>query len=221
VAALSLVGDGSKVYVVDEDPRTRRQSPFLGEIADKKPRFVRLPKDIAYPDHTSHFHEIRDRDGAIWIPSMGMWDPGACHVDHTGVLQQLHKVGLPVMVDQAGNLWLATNRGRVWDEFNIWRHGRIVQKVQIPQAESGTFLFSDRPGSVYALTSVGLRHLTAQGPKFDAYRIDKLHPVEGLIGQMISAGYSSHGYLAIVTALDARSGPNYYLYLIKLPNNQQ
>ena len=67
-----------------------------------------------------------------------------------------------------------------------------------------TFLFSDRPGSVYAQTVSGLQQLVADGPDFDFYRLHKVYPVEGISGQALSKAYSKHGYLAILTALDTR-----------------
>ena len=42
------------------------------------------------------------------------------------------------------------------------------------------------------------------------YRLDSL-------GQALSKGYSKHGYLAVLTALDTRTAPYYHLYLVRLP----
>jgi hypothetical protein len=82
-----------------------------------------------------------------------------------------------------------------------------------------TFLFSDRPGSVYAQTVSGLQHLVADGPNFDFYRLHKVYPVEGISGQALSKAYSTHGYLAILTALDTRKSPYYHLYMVRLPKS--
>ena len=118
-------------------------------------------------------------------------------------------------------MWLCDSRGPIQDTFHVWRSGKIVQKLQIPQADRNTFLFSDRPGSVYAWTISGLQHLVADGPTFDTYRLDRLYPLEGILGQSLSPGYSKHGYLVTLTALDTRTAPYYYLYLIKLPDSTQ
>ena len=140
-------------------------------------------------------------------------------INGQSVPQNLGDVGAPVLADEAGNVWLCDIRGPIQDTYNVWRDGKVVQRVQIPHADRNTFLFSDQPGSVYAWTISGLQHLVADGPTFDKYRLERLYPLEGISGQSLSRAYSKHGYLVTLTALDTRTAPYYYLYLIKLPGS--
>lgn len=126
-----------------------------------------------------------------------------------------------MLSDEAGNIWLCNIQGPVQDTYNVWRNGKIVQKLQIPRADRNTFLFSDKPGSVYAWTVSGLQHLVADGPTFDRYRVVRLYPIEGISGQSLSRGYSKHGYLVALTASEARSVLYYYLHLVKLPDSAE
>ena len=105
------------------------------------------------------------------------------------------------------------------------RNGKVIQHLQIPQLTDAGFLISDRPGSVYARTTLGLQHLVADGPKFEQYRLAKLYSIEGIAGDRLGQllrpyfwyGYSKHGYLVVLGSFDMGRNPAHKLYLIKLP----
>ena len=93
------------------------------------------------------------------------------------------------------------------------------------EADRNTFFFSDRPGSVYAWTILGLQHLVADGPDFDQYRLGKLFPVEGVAGPVEGAAGQNPGGAIATTVIwsseNHRDGGNACLYLIKLPTAEK
>lgn len=209
-----LVGDGSKLYVRAKDAGRIDGNAFFAEVKNGKPQFISAPRDV---DGFQPPRNLFDRDGGFWIGVSTKAGQVAHRVGRDGGVEEIRNVGLPVLADEAGHVWLREIRGPNQENFHIWRNGQLVQKLVIPKADKNTFLFSDRPGSVYAWTDSGLQHLLADGPDFDAYRLDKVYPVEGIPGQALSKGYSEHGYLAVLTALDTRTAPYYHLYLVRLP----
>lgn len=214
VISAVLVGDGSKLYVRTKDGGKTRKNAFFAEVKNGKPHCVAAPRDVSWPDPPRH---LFDHDGGFWIGVGTVAGEVAYRVGREGRTEEFRNVGLPVLADEAGDVWLEEGRGPIEDNFRIWRKGQLGQKLVIPQADSKTFFFSDRPGSVYAQTVSGLQHLVADGPNFDSYRLHKVYPVEGILGQALSKGYSKHGYLAILTALDTREESSYRLYLVRLP----
>jgi hypothetical protein len=209
-----LVGDGSKLYVRTKDVGRIGGNAFFAELKNGKPHCVTAPRDVFWFEPPPN---LFDRDGGFWIGASTVAGQVAYRLSREGKVNELRNVGLPVLADEAGDVWLCESRGPIQDNFRIWRKGQLVQKLVIPKADMKTFLFSDRPGSVYAWTVSGLQHLVADGPNFDCYRLHKVYPVEGISGQALSKGYSKHGYLAILTALETRKAPYYHLYMVRLP----
>jgi hypothetical protein len=211
-----LVGDGSRLYVRTNHAGRIGGSAFFAEVKNGKPHFAAAPRDVSWFEPPRN---LFDRDGGFWIGVSTVTGQVAYRVGPEGKVEEIPNLGLPALADEAGDVWQCEIRGPVQDNFHIWRKGQPVQKLVIPKADLHTFLFSDQPGSVYASTVSGLQHLVADAPNFNSYRMQKLHLVEGVSGQALSYGYSRHGYLAVLTALDTRKAPYYRLNMVRLPKS--
>lgn len=225
-STLTLVGNGNTV-LVDELKlhRCDAGAAFFGRVADGKLHFAKAPDNCRFGEIPRN---IASPDGTLWMPSYTGGQHGVSWADETGVRQDLKNVGHPLLLDEAGNLWAVELRSRARDQLNVCRNGKIVQHLQIPQLTDAGFLISDRPGSVYARTTLGLQHLVADGPRFEQYRLGKLFALEGIagdrLGQLLGPypwyGYSKHGYLVVAGAFATNSKPTHDLYLIKLPTTE-
>ncbi len=209
VGTLGLVGDGRAVLVVELGlHRTDGRRAFFGRVADGKPRFVKAPENCRCGDRARN---IASPDGTVWMTTFTAGQYGVARADETGVRQDLRNVGYPLLLDEAGSLWTVELRSTARDQLNVCRDGKFVQHLQIPQLTDAGFLISDRPGSVYARTTLGLQHLIADGPKFEQYRLGKLYALEGIAGDRYGQllrpypwyGYSKHGYLAVLIHLSS------------------
>jgi hypothetical protein len=223
VASLALLGDGSSVLV--DELKLRRcdaSSALFGHVADGKLQFVKAPENCRFGEIPLN---VAARDGAIWMPSYTAGQHGASRADEIGVREDIKNVGYPLLFDEAGNLWTVELRSGARDQLNVCRDGKVVQHLQIPQLTDAGFLISDRPGSVYARTTLGLQHLIADGPNFLQYRLEKLYALEGIpgdrLGQLLNPypmyGYSKYGYLVVPGSFATNRNPEHKLYLIKLP----
>jgi hypothetical protein len=213
VLGLSLLEDGSKTYLFDENFRTLGGRRFLGEVQGHDLLFTSAPPQSEYARGSEY---VIDRQGMLWSDGAA-GAPWASRIGNGGVVQELTEMGRAVFADAAGNVWLRDRQITAQDHFHIWREGQIVQDLQVPQADARTFFVSDRPGSVYACTAGGLQHLLADGPSFDRYRLGKSYALEAMVGQTLSHVYSKHGYLAMLNAVTSRTEAPYYLYLVALP----
>jgi hypothetical protein len=222
-ATLALVGDGSAILV--DELKLRRcdaGTPLFGRVSDGKPHFVKAPANCRFGEMPRN---IASPDGTVWMPSYAFGRHGVSRADETGVRQDLPNVGYPLLSDEAGNLWAVELRGLTRDHLNVCRNGKVIQHLQIPHLTNAGFLVSDRPGSVYARTTLGLQHLVAEGPKFEQYRLGKLYPIEGIAGDRMGQllrphswyGYSKHGYLVVLGSFATGRNPTQKLHLIKLP----
>ena len=108
---------------------------------------------------------IPSPDGTIWMTSYTGGQYGASQADETGVRQDLRNIGYPVLLDEAGNLWAVELRGITRDHVNVCRNGKVVQHLQVPQLTDAGFLISDRPGSVYARTTLAIAAPRGRGAK--------------------------------------------------------
>ena len=237
VGSLISVEDGSKVCAVQGDClRPFLGHSLLGEVRDGKPTFAIGAKDTPapakpeYDQRTRYIREpkvdpttiISDRDGILWIAVNVEGRNVVYRVGCKGVLEKLPIAGFPVLADEAGNVWLRhiAAEDEVADTFDVWRDGKVANTLKIPEADPNTFFFSDRPGSVYAWTIRGLQHLVADGPDFKQFRLGKLYPIEGLLGQGNWRGYSKYGYLVTTSFSWTPRRERNYLYLFKLPADE-
>ena len=216
------VGDGSKVYLSDMMAPVRQDRSFLGECQNGSLQFTRAPNSLR--DLSRGFPCVRDREGAVWIPT----DPAetfaegyplsTTRVQPTGSIERIRDTGWPGLVDESGGVWLiaAGSRRSEQDTVWIWRRGAIVQTLRIPGRTEADRLFSDRPGSVYSWTSGGLVHLMADPPEFAKYRIAAEYPVPEVRGTIRGVACSPQGCLAVTTYTGSMQHA-YHIYLLEIP----
>ena len=217
---LSAAGDGSKVYVSDGWEALRNDRGFLCELRDGKLRLAAAP---ATCHEWRKYRPWRDPQGGVWllagrvVEGQYMAQPYAACIDHKGTLAEINDAGWPRLIDQSGCLWLAGLRdGPVPQEaIHICKQGKIVQKLQVPGRVEGDKMVSDRPGSVYTLTTVGLAHYVAAAPDFAHYELRGDYPVPDLRGNVSALVAGPPGYVTAAARTDVPRG--YHLYLIELP----
>lgn len=220
---LSLCGDGSRVYMTDFMMVHSRGRSFFGEVVGGRLIFSKAP----HTNERAVMHlGVRDRAGALWVPGSVRGSRGTCdwisgqlalRITEKGVVQKLKSAGWARLVDQSGNVWLGSVRGKAATTFNIWRDGRIAHALTVPGAHERSVLFSDRPGSVFVWTKLGLQHLLAKDPRDPrSFALGKLYSIEGIDGHSIRAAYSPLGYF-LLGAYSDQGGRRYSLHMVPLP----
>ena len=198
IQRLLPLGDGSKVIVAATrfDQGTR---PVLGEIRNGKPHFTELNAKIS-PMHPG----LRDAQGNLWLGGADRSN-ATILIKTDGTMQTICETGHPLLLDASGNIWIGPNSegGIGTTEFEVWKNGRKAQSLSIPGLTAERFLFSDRPGSVYVWTGLGLKHFVADGPEYVNFRLDRFYTVPALSGTTCNIKYSKQGYLVFVTAQNA------------------
>jgi hypothetical protein len=199
---LAPLGDGRRVYVSDLTSVYHGGCSFFGQLEDGKLQFSKAPHHVCNRDLPL---TLRDREGGTWIPtveSMGAWVDGqyssdiTLHFDKEGnFIEQLENVGHACFADESNNIWQYFNNAVPY--YNVWRNGEIVRKLEVPTEREGNCLFSDRPGSVYALADGKLHHLSADPPDFQKYRIERLYTFPGIQGKPYRIFYSRQGWCVI------------------------
>lgn len=199
---MTSVGSGEKVYF----------STAFAEIQDEKMLLTAAPHCALPSDMLAG---IRDHQGAFWLPAylQTRTASNALRREHRtirlgahGPLEEFDNHSWPFLLDQAGNIWLA-KMGQTLpplprSHFWIWRDGKIVQEIKIPFAQDMRGIFSDKPGSVYVWTSLGLHHLVADGPEYRGpYVLRQTYapPSLSISGNAFSASYSELVGLVIPT----------------------
>ena len=170
---------------------------------------------------------IFDHDGALWLPAFrtgrGYF---AYRVPKTGDPQEIADVGAPSSSTRPETSGRSRSSPGPATSSSSGATARSSRRLQVPNTDGdAAFLVSDRPGSVYLWTGLGLQHLVADGPRFTQYRLENRYTVEGLQGihatkDLLSPSphyaYVGQGYLAVLNRLEVRNSA-YHLYLIKLP----
>ncbi|HET6441528.1 MAG TPA: hypothetical protein VFH53_04050, partial [Phycisphaerae bacterium] len=206
VEYLTLLGDGSRVYVTDLGMVHDGGRSFFGEVQEGRLVFVPAP-------HTSErVLSVVDHEGAFWLPgsvtiSMGTSDKTtaqlAQRLTEKGTVQEIKNAGWAYLCDKAGNVWLGHIGGGPRNQFNIWRNGKIEATVSIPA--SGNYFngpISDRLGSVYVWTESGLYHLMADSAAPAKYAVKTVwHPC-GIEGKITGFAYSDLGYFVFLSTVE-------------------
>lgn len=136
-------------------------------------------------------------------------------VEH-GPGEPLKNSGWAQLADPAGNVWLSEIQGKLPSYFHLWRDGKITQQLEISGYESGGILFSDRPGSVYANTPVGLQHWVAEEPEFKTFRYDRTYGMSKVAGKTTRQSYNKRDTLLLETYIDTPER-TCAVYFIKIP----
>ena len=225
VEYLGECAGGSKVYMTDFMLVHDRGSSHFGRVVEGKPQFTKAPHTC---ERSAMHLSVRDDDDGLWIPGSVRGGGGTCdfisgqlaiRIAEDDTMQQLNNEGWARLKDRSGNVWLGRIRGESLDRFNIWRNGKVVHSVTVPGVlEQFGGLFSDRPGSVFVWTKLGLRRLIARDPANPAkYSLGKLYHVKDLEGAPRVMRHSRRGLFAFTTFSD-RGGPRrHYLCLVKVP----
>lgn len=220
------LGDGSKIYVYETPNYSNSTCCFQGELSKEKFRFVparSVPSRIGWPPPG-----IRDLQGGLWIPIEKRSGPNFLPVPHAARIDQgdnayeVSDAGEARAVDRSGSVWLAASdfRSNVRGLFLIWRNGKIVERIRVPACQEYDPLASDRPGSVYIVTSAGLTHYVAEGPDYQHYHLQADYRLRDLSGIPRALFVAPPGYLSIVSSQQPRynrSPLDCRLTLLKIP----
>src|SRR5262249_52043596 len=175
--------------------------------------------------HTTHVG-LRDRDGGLWLAehvatTRGTSDilqqPRTMRLVVNGQRQDLsHYEGrLPVLVAKADHVWLHTlNRSLPVNRLSVWKHGRLIQELSFPETNTFIALFSDGPGSVYAVQPLGIIHLVAKNMDGrEHFETERVYSAAVPMGEWF---YSDLG-LFVVTAFH---GGQRQLFTVQLPKSE-
>jgi len=210
VKGLVPLGDGSKICIAGWPRNNPGQERFvIGEINGDNIKTTLLPQQ-------SVFGTLRDTENCLWISGganiRGSFTPTIFHLGPEGVLEERQQHCRPILADAAGNVWLDLIST---DAVRLWRNKNWDREIPIPGLLSRTLLVSDRPGSVYVPTIMGLQHLVAAGPSFDHFQLDKVYSLDDAEGELLGFEYSKTGGLVLVTRTQ-NSPPKHFLYRFAL-----
>lgn len=212
---MAAFGDNSRIYfsILASTPG----KSLIGEVRDGKLLFVSAP-DMTQDDSLPC--GLREQSGELWLAlntptsarKTGIVDQKSLRLGQNGQAQEIQNCGLPMLVDESGRVWLGRISQQPHNKFVLWRGGKIVQRLEIPETDGVRSLFSDKPGSVYAFATIGLIHLIADGE--GSSRVDKTYVLPPFsIPQ--KPMYSRLGYIMAKTYTD--SPPEVQLLLLRLP----
>ncbi|MHC4402073.1 MAG: NHL repeat-containing protein [Planctomycetota bacterium] len=203
---LAPVGDGQTVFVSDLNLRHDGGRSFLGRLEEGRLRFTDAPHPLSHGFRP--LPVVRDADSGLWVPVTKGSAGGTSdfisgrnpfRVANDGRLEEIDATGWAYLCDAAGNVWIGRPEGPSPGTFTLWRDGRFIQELQIPAYRNG-LLFSDRPGSVYAYTAVGLQQMVAEPPHFREYRVGPAYRIEGLRDRVLEQTQNGSGPLVLAVA---------------------
>lgn len=212
---MSAFGDRSRIYfsILGSTPGKSR----IGEVREGKLLFEDAP-DMTHDDSLPC--GLREPGGELWLAAntptsgrkSGIIDQMSLRLGQNGQAQEIQNSGLPMLVDESGKVWLGRISQQPHNKFVLWHGGKIVQRLEIPGTDGVRSLFSDKPGSVYAFSTIGLIHLIADGE--GQYRADKTYVLPPF-SHSPKPMYSPLGYIVAKTFTD--SPPEVKLLLLRLP----
>lgn len=206
------VGDGSRVFVTFE-----RQASVLGHVRNGTVVFV------SAEDAGSIFR--RDADGAVWVnaiepPQTYAFPPKPpkrilLKVTEKGVTEKLSDTGIPVLLDESGNLWCNAGPIRRGSRVNILGNGKLIHSLEVPDASHPFHLMTDRPGSIYTWTRRGLLHLSGPAKGDGSWQAGETATVD-LKFSPREMEVSRLGFAVLSTA--DSYGKDCQIHLVKLPD---
>jgi hypothetical protein len=176
------IGDGAAMYVAGNSASHPKKAAVMS-YDDGKFRSVEVPRAT---------EKIwRAPDGALWVvyrqtpdgknPDARIDKIALARIDATGVTKEHILPALPVLLDKSGILWLVgecDDRVRSGN-FLLWKDGQILSTVQVPGLWKGDKITTDKPGSVYLWTNLGLHHLIAPPATPTQYTLKSTSLLEG------------------------------------------
>lgn len=221
VAGVAALGDGRRVYLSDFAWRGEKAQSFFGE--------VRQGQIVLEPASGWALHwtapPVWDTQGAFWVytpPSRQR--PAIQPISRLmpdGVAGEVGGTGGIVLGDWGGNVWLAAPLTK--GLLHVWRDGKIEADVRVPSFSNTnreSRLASDGPGSIWAWTTAGLYHLTADAPAAPArFAARAKYVVQGVAGRVAEFLCPPGGPLVIVTSQtrQAYGKQEWTVYLVPLP----
>jgi hypothetical protein len=199
---VSTIGGGSKVYLSDMALAHQNGKSFFGQIVDGKIVLQEAPHGYASAYLS---YGVRDPAGALWFPCATGESRGnnltqitgysAARLGDEGVLSEV-KGAFPVLVDAAGNVWLVEMQHAGFGKrLSIWREDKVAQELELPARPMPHGMFSDRPGSMYLRTTLGLHHLVADNEGRGNFAVKETYELQ-LPARWTGAVYSPRlGYI--------------------------
>lgn len=180
---------------------------------------------VAAPCYRS-FRYLLDPRGGLWLSG---YLPKEQRRVHRRVLYRVTSketvkvpgVSFAKLAEPGGSVWLSKIWDAPGDRYRIWRDGRIVQEVRAP-GSAGSWLFADRPGSVWMWSQFALQHWTADPPRGGKFALRGIYMIRDMKGWVRRPGavwYSRRGFLSVVTQGPAPQGGQ-YLYILSLPGRK-
>lgn len=196
-------GDNSRIYFSNMAGKSQ-----IGEVRDGKLVCLDAPNMIKVDGLPCG---LREPGGPLWVAGMGPNSFGQLthRIGQNGQAQEMQESGWPMLVDESGNAWLGKLLNQPQNKLKVWRGGKIVQHLEIPGTDRVMSLFSDKPGSVYAVTSMGLTHLIAEGE--GPYRADKTYVLPSA-PNFRQPSFSRLGYVVDNTYMGLPPEPQVTLY---------
>ena len=198
VTQIASLGDGQYVFL-----RGAAGDTFYAKLAATgEPEFRVGPKIWDRGPEV-----CRDATGGLWLT---IEDPGGHKVvdgRDTGITvrrvavrgraQDFPDVGLPVLVDDSGCVWLAPATANDGSTVTLWVPSGKTTTVTIPRRAAGSPLVAAGKGRVLAVTKDGLQELLAdRTDQPENYALGKLYALDVPDGEDVrSLQYTSLGYL--------------------------
>jgi hypothetical protein len=160
---------------------------------------------------------VYDAEGGLWIALRE--NMHAMRIKAKGDTETYPDIGVPVMSDKSGNIWLRAggrSEGTASTTFRLLRDGKFGGQVKLPLGTGCVLLVSDRTGSVYAVNGSALYHLVAEQDTPTRYEIRETYTLEDIGEIVYDMKYSALGYLVISSFGDNGD----CLRLIRVPPNQ-
>ncbi len=198
VTQIASLGDGQYVFL-----RGAAGDTFYAKLAATgEPEFRIGPKIWDRGPEA-----CRDTAGGLWLTIKDASGHKVVDARDTGITvrrvavrgraQNFPDVGLPVLVDDSGCVWLAPATANDGSTVTLWVPSGKTTTVTIPRRAAGSSLVAAGKGRVLAVTKDGLQELLAdRTDQPENYALGKLYALDVPDGEDVrSLQYTSLGYL--------------------------
>lgn len=216
-ALICDVEKGRRIFIcVNEPPPARAKDAdqttyhcFLAEVNVQGEVVLQRLPDV---DRSILFRVVREPGGALWMagpPKAGKRDDGvavrltrAYRITAAGA-QEVVDAGTPWFCDAGGNVFFVADGtwGPTDGRLQVWRDGAVLRTLEVPGATTSMRTWSDRPGSLWMVTALGVEHWLAADAAGADYRRRAVYRVDGGDGVV---SFSHKGFIA---AQDYRMRP--------------
>ena len=174
----------------------------------------------------------RDAAGGLWLTIVGPGGRNVVDGRDTGITvrrvplrgraQDFPDVGLPVLVDDLGCVWLAPATGNDGSTVTLWVPSGKTTSVTIPGRAAGSPLIAAGKGRVLAVSKDGLQELLADSKgRPETYTLGRLYALDVPDDEEVrTLQYSSLGYLVGMSDKVEVGGVHTMLCLFNLDHSQ-